>query len=208
MMMLEKMRMAKEQAQAGIKPWHIIATLGLVAVIVVAILFFTGVIGGDGGGILGIGSGTQLSLKISRPKSLGTDEDIHHLHISEIEVYKKSDGTKLALSCANPCTNPMGHEINNDAPKAFDGDVDTMYHNRYKGQYDEANRFYGTEDHFLHVNIAGVSSKDDISKIKIVHKHPQKRRVIGATIELLSNGTRVWSSTFVDDKEEYEFTVA
>jgi len=200
MLLLERMRQAKEQS--GVKAWHVGLGLLLTAVVVLAVLYFTGVIGAEA-----LTGSQQMSLKISRPRSLGTADDIHHLHISEIEVYKKSDGSKLAISCANPCINPMGEHPGAEAIKAFDGDVTTTYHNRYVGQYDENNPFYGTEDHFLHVNIAGVSSKNEISKIKIVHKHPQTRRIVGAGIELLSNGTSVWNATFADPKEEYEFTV-
>jgi hypothetical protein len=216
MLMLEKMRQTNQKSR--LKAWHV-GLLVFTLLAVFAALHFTGVIRLGARTTPQVGARTTpqvearitpeptLSLKISRPRSLGIADDIHHLHISEIEVYKKSDGTKLTLSCAEPCINPMGAHPGSEAVKAFDKDVDTTYHNRYEGQYDAAMPFYGTEDHFLHINIAGASNKNEIGRIKVVHKHPQTRRIVGVRMDLLSNGSSVWNASFSEEKEEYEFTV-
>lgn len=150
----------------------------------------------------------KLNIKITRLRTLGTDDDIHHLHVSEIEVYKKSDKTKkFKLACADPCVNAMGAHEGSEPANAFDGDLTSGYHNRFAGQYDEPKPFYGTEDHFLHVEVKGGGKKSDVDRIVIHHGHPQKRRIVGAKIELLQNGKVVWESTFSDEREMYEFSI-
>lgn len=48
----------------------------------------------------------SITVRIVRDRSLGTSNDLHHLHPSEVEV-KMSDDTKAQLSCGDPCTNPI-----------------------------------------------------------------------------------------------------
>lgn len=147
------------------------------------------------------------SVKITRPRSLGTDDDIHHLHISEIEVHRKSDDSLLSIECADPCVNAMGPEEGAEPAKVYDKDRVSTYHNKYSGQYDTDKSYYGTEDHFLHVVVKGVSNKGDVGKIVVHHSHPQKRRIVGAKIELLKDGKMIWQSTFSGETDEYRFTV-
>lgn len=215
LLLLEKLRKAKEQS--GKIPWGwVLFALLVAATLVVGALWWFGLIRSLP--LLGTAGKEDLSLRISRPRSLGTDEDIHHLHISEVEVRLKN-GSLATLSCADPCINPMGPHPGAEPEKAFDGDVVTTYHNRYEGQYDEPNPYYGTEDHFLHVKIVGAKVKGDIAGIKIHHSHPQRRRVLGSTIELLKDAQVVWQSTFDESKETerlsedacpciYEFAIA
>ena len=151
-------------------------------------------------------SGRVVSVKFTRPLSLGTDGDIHHLHLSEVQVFSK-DGSPLPLSCAEPCVNAMGPEEGNGPEMAFDGDVETTYHNKWVGQRDEANPFYGTETHFLHLRIGGVEGAGEVGRIVVHHSHPQKRRVVGVTVELLENGVPVWRDLFSDEQDEYAFDV-
>jgi len=202
MMMIEKMRQARQES--GIKGWHVAVGLLVTGIIVVVVLFATGVISTSS---LGLETPSVMSIRISRPRSLGTDADIHHLHISEVEAFKNGETVPMELRCADPCTNPMGPEVDLEAAKAFDKDIETTYHNKYTGQYDEAAPFYGTEDHFLHLIVVDAKKPEDVARIKIHHKHPQKRRIVGATIELLKDGTKVWDSTFVGEADMYEFAV-
>jgi hypothetical protein len=137
----------------------------------------------------------QYRIRIERPLSLGIANDIHHLHIGEIEIFKK-DGTLAKLICNEPCTNPMGPQNNESGPqKAIDGNNKTIYHNKYTGQYNPENPFYGTEDHFLDYIITDVSSIKDIKSIKITVTHPQTRRLQGVIVSILENNNPIWNNT-------------
>lgn len=147
-----------------------------------------------------------VSVRFVRPLSLGTEADIHHLHLSEVQVFAK-DGRALPLACASPCTNAMGAEEGNGPENAFDGDLATTYHNKWVGQYEEATPFYGTETHFLHLTIGDVADAAQVGRIVVHHAHPQKRRVVGARVELLEGESVVWSDIFSEERDEYVFDV-
>jgi hypothetical protein len=154
--------------------------------------------------ILNFFSPPVVSIKITRPKTLSTANDLHHLHIREIYVFKK-DGTKLPLKCANPCTNSLGTETGNPVTNAFDGNESTESHSKYT---ENGASIYATkvvnEDHFIHLIIDGIKSVKEISKIKIVHRTTAQTRFVGAIIQLMENNNPKLSTVINEAKEIYE----
>jgi len=148
-----------------------------------------------------------ISIKITRPKTLSTANDLHHLHIKEIYVFKK-DGSKLQLKCANPCTNSLGTETGNPVTNAFDGNESTESHSRFteNGVHIYTSKVVN-EDHFIHLIIEGIKSIKEISKIKIVHRTTAQNRFVGAIIQLMENNKPKLSSVINEAKEIYEIEV-
>lgn len=109
------------------------------------------------------------------------------------------------MRCNEPCYNSLGPEPGNPASNLFDGDVNTIYHSRWRGQRDEPNPFYGTEDHFIDLVIEDVMNIEDIDKIRVIVTHNQNRRIENAIIKILKEDDILWRSTFKGEKNEYTF---
>lgn len=144
-----------------------------------------------------------VSLLIVRPLSLGTSSDMHHLHISEVEVFSKSS-SPLSLSLADPAVNQMGTVAGAGPERTIDGNTSTNHHSNYG-----AGVAYGSETHFLHLLINNISSAAEVGTIKVHHNVSSgaQHRLVGATIQVLEEGEVMWSSTFATVGTLYTFTV-
>lgn len=140
----------------------------------------------------------RFRLYITRPLSLGTSSDIHHLHLGEVWVFK-TDGTKLKLQCRDPCMNKMGPHDTATPNKAIDGDITTIFSSNPDT--------YGTEDHYLDYSITNINQLSDIHKIKIYITHPQHRRIEHNVIRILDNNEIIWQDVFKGIKNEHEFII-
>ncbi len=109
------------------------------------------------------------------------------------------------MKCNEPCYNPLGPEEGNPVSNVFDGDVNSIYHSRWRGQRDEPNPFYGTEDHFIDLVMEGVDDIKDIDKIKVTITHPQNRRIEDAIIKIVKEENIVWRSIFKGQHNVYTF---
>lgn len=108
------------------------------------------------------------------------------MFIQDVEVFKKSDNSRLLISCGRPCTNSSGARPGNEAAKAFDSDIKTFY---------QSAGLFPNEDVFIHVNIADVRDKSEISEMKIKVQQIHLFHMAGSTVELLKDGVRVWAGT-------------
>ncbi len=157
--------------------WIILGVIALVVAVSVVLYF-----------VLWHGKG-KMSVRISRPLSLPQTDDLHHLHVGEIEVYN-SDNKKMTLQCADPCQSKSGQHGDLTPQLAIDGKPDTTTHSKFG----EGTK-YGSEEHFLHFNIDGYNRKSDIKKVIVIHSHSnpdQLRRLNGCILELIVDGKRVW----------------
>ncbi len=157
--------------------WIILGVIALMVAVSVVLYF-----------VLWHGKG-KMSVRISRPLSLPQTDDLHHLHVGEIEVYN-SDNKKMTLKCADPCQSKSGQHGDATPQLAIDGKPDTTTHSKY-GE----GTTYGSEEHFLHFKIDGYNRKSDIKKVIVIHSHSnpnQLRRLNGCILELIVDGKRVW----------------
>ena len=89
---------------------------------------------------------------LERPLSAGTDADMHHLHLSSLEVYDQT-GAKLSLTYngnASECVK-RGHGDPAATPaNVIDGNFLSSSNDDYSG----GNTEYGTQDHWMEFDIA------------------------------------------------------
>lgn len=125
---------------------------------------------------------------------------IHNLRINDVDV-RDANGKRLALECADPCTDATGTLAGADASRAFDGNLATYSHDGSS----QSNR----EPLFLHMVIRDMSIRHS-SQIRSITVHTlqePKHSIANATIELIEDGTTsVWSSVFKGVHDNYKFS--
>jgi hypothetical protein len=133
----------------------------------------------------------KMSVRISRPLSAGTADNVHHLHVGEIEVYDKDD-KKLALTCAEPCQSSLGQYGTHTTQMAIDGNHATTTHSNYGEGV-----AYGSQEHFLHFLVEGEHKKSDIKRIVVVNSNSvtSLSRMNGCILQLFVDGKEVWKKT-------------
>ena len=93
-------------------------------------------------------------VRLERPLSAGTDADMHHLHLSSLEVYDQT-GAKLSLTYNGNASEQVkrGHVKRGQAAtpaNVIDGNLKSSSHNDYSGGKAE----YGTQNHWMEFDIA------------------------------------------------------
>lgn len=132
-----------------------------------------------------VASPTSMSIRIKRPHSLG---GTHALHIGEIQVFNEKRSVQYTLSCATPCASVASTA--DQAGMLTDGAIGTR-----------VSLTGGTADHFVHFTIHGPTKKEDIGLIRVANID-SLASIFGATIELLSGTTTVWSDVFRDGRRK------
>eukprot|EP01050_Picozoa_sp_SAG11_P006162 SAG11_NODE_467_length_9212_cov_2.153627_4_plen_254_part_00 len=140
---------------------------------------------------------TLVRVRITRPLALGTDDDIHHLHIRQIEVFS-SDGTKLYLQpSSGNATNPNGCVAGQGPDIAVDGDTESDAHTH--SAFEPKDEKYGVEDLWLDYTIEGVASPAEIANVTIWNKTASQKRLEGCTVTLFL-GSATYAYRTVEDK--------
>ena len=137
-----------------------------------------------------------MLLKLERPLSAGTGNDMHHLHVSEIEVLDVS-GAKIELRPhdASPFVKKgyRSEGVFLSYEKAVDGDSATATHNDFGPGVQ-----YGSEDHWMAFSLA--EPHGTVREVHIVAKQPAWFcRAVGARVSLLRDGAVVWEHVFTEE---------
>jgi len=126
-------------------------------------------------------------IELRRPISAGIGNNLHHLHIYEIEAFDNNNNKcQLVYTDASHLVK-LGHKKTDTwylTPEAcIDGDYDTLNHNDFSSPSD-----YGTEDHWMEF----ACMCNSISKIRIYNRHvPQ--RILNSVLTLMDSNREVLS---------------
>ena len=152
----------------------------------------------------------EISIRLTRPLSIGVAQDMHHLHIRQIQVYSRDNGIcPLKYVSASPCmARGSPHEGGDRTPKrCIDGDTNqgTYNHNDYSNR-PESN----SEDHWMEFMIDTEKCEfiDDIDHVMIYNRVTNgycMRRLQGSVLQLLMDGKVVKNWTVNGTQKKYEF---
>ena len=142
----------------------------------------------------------SVYLNLVRPISAGTDGDVHHLQIREVEAYD-NNGNKLTLSIDSYSSESTAYPKEN----IIDGDYDSMFITYYPADI--------TTDHFIKLLVNGVDDYCDIDYINVYNRNDVtvsgiSSRIIGSYLEIIQ-GSQTIGDRFdiTQDSEWYQFRI-
>ena len=148
----------------------------------------------------------EISIRLTRPVSLGIAQDMHHLHIRQIEVYSRNNEyCHLLYKDASRCM-----KISSRTPKkCIDGDtkLGSFNHNDYSDR-----QASNSEDHWMEFIIdydkcQFINDVYDIDYIKIYNRMTNNyimSRIRGSVLQLMMDGNLVKNWTLNETKREYK----
>lgn len=149
----------------------------------------------------------NISIRLTRPLSLGTNRDMHHLHIRQIRVFSKCGLLcPLTFHDASPCVK-RGHILESkcrDPKGCIDGDLDTYTHNDYSNRIES-----NSESHWMEFNVDNtkcgwIDSVHDIDNVVIYNRLDGCNvRTIGCILELKNDDKTVTKWTLKGVHDEY-----
>ena len=150
----------------------------------------------------------ELTVRLTRPLSLGHANNSHHLHIRQIEVYSISNKyCYLSFKDASPCV--KRGSAGRTPLKCIDGDKGLTYQNINHNDYTNMNES-NSESHWMEFIIDQqqnlVTDVNEIGKILVYNRGDGfKDRIVGCILELYRDGNVVKSWTVQNTQDQYEF---
>lgn len=143
-------------------------------------------------------------VRIERPLSAGTDNDMHHLHFSSLEVYDQT-GAKLQLAYTGNASEYVKRGMKNAQTPAdvIDGNINTWNHSDYSD-----NAKYGSQDHWMEFEVPEASAYGTGTPTTIVLRNDKgnRSRTPGVKLALLDHkGMTVEAFTLTTDEVEQRF---
>jgi len=145
-------------------------------------------------------------VRITRPRSLGTAGDSHHLHLSSLEVLDQTN-VKLPLAytgCASEYVKrghyvppQPGFRVEPYTPAdVIDGNPQTSSQSDWS-----ANAVYGSQDHWMEFEVPWITGGD--TTIVVVNTQSNPTRLSGATLAVLDfDGTAMAEFTLTADIDQ------
>eukprot|EP01083_Nonionella_stella_P313724 1127442_1 len=152
-------------------------------------------------------SAFEIGIRLTRPLSVGVRNDMHHLHIRQIEVYSKSLAyCRLTFKEGSECVT-IGS--NGKTPlKCIDGDRSSGSFNHS----DYSNRTKSnSQKHWMEFVIDGdkhhVADINDIDHVVIYNRTACSSRLRGCILSILRDGRAVKTWTVRETKHVYKFVM-
>jgi len=129
---------------------------------------------------LGLVTQGHIRIRLTRPVSAGTGDNMHHLHIRQLEVLDHSR-EKIPLKYVAASKQMAAAASGKLSPRyAIDGKLSTYNHNAYGGTWE-----YGCEDHWMEFE---CESQVVSSVLLYIYPYPEEnpftwQRIVGARIE-------------------------
>ena len=151
----------------------------------------------------------EMSVRLTRPLSLGTAHDKHHLHIRQIQVYDiKYQLCRLQFKDGSPC---IKRGSGSRKPTAcIDGDIKPgrINHNDFSNRAES-----NSQDHWMEFTIntekaSDIRGVEDIGYIKIYNRqdnHHCMNRLEGSILQLMVDGKLIKHWTVNGTSKEYVF---
>ena len=132
-----------------------------------------------------------LYLNLVRPVSAGVENNLHHLHIREIEAYS-INGRKLSL-----IVDSFDSELDSDPiSNTIDGDYSTVGHTYYPENT--------AIDHFFKYEISSFDDVCLLGYIKIYNRDDSwSKRMVGSYLEIINNSNSLFRFNLTTDKNLY-----
>ena len=140
-------------------------------------------------------SENEFSVRLTRPLSLGTAEDMHHLHIRQIEVFSSETGElcNLRFQNASPCVK-RGHDLHGKLRTplcCIDGDksYSSYNHNDYSDRGTSNSESHWMEFDIVRGRSPFIDFPVDVGRV-VIHNRVRgcQRRIVGCVLELKCDG--------------------
>jgi len=130
--------------------------------------------------------------------SAGTDDDNHHLHIREFQVFDNMN-TQLTLSIIDFDSQIDPWPVSN----TIDGNLDTFSHSYFPEDI--------SKDHFILYQVNGIEDYCDISNIDIYNRIDgdlhASHRIIGSYINVIQDEVTIGTFDITQDLPLYTFNI-
>jgi len=141
----------------------------------------------------------EYRLRLTRPLSAGTNNDLHHLHIREIKAFADIAKTKqITLKEKGASTYVLTGSGGAGYKLAIDGKLDKITHSDYGAGK------YGKEDHWMEfTSDLPIRTVDIFNRVDQGNPNCCRNRLKGSKVEIWRGTKKVFDYTVPDVKEEY-----
>eukprot|EP01084_Bolivina_argentea_P141447 248538_1 len=150
----------------------------------------------------------NISIRLTRPLTIGIGHDMHHMHIRQIQMYSvNNEYCKLKFTDASECVKSGSN--GRDPRMCIDGNLDigSFNHSDYSNRVKSNSQSHWMEFKIDNDACSFINDVYDIGYVKIYNRTDGcGHRIRGCILQLINDGKVIKNWTINEMKSEYKFT--